>query len=761
MKLFPLLTLVLGLSAINKAHAQAVFYQPDTSVKVSAYGQPMTLAWAGGFNNPQFAICDLNHDNKKDLVIYESFSSLKTFINQGTAGSPDYRYAPEYAVNFPPIYSYLIMADYNCDGIDDLFDRGGYGYSVYKGYYNWEGRLCFTYYRDLYYYNLPSGPSNAYVEPGDRPAIVDVDGDGDLDFVSYYIAGGNLRYYKNLRVEQGLPCDSIRIALKDKCWGKVYQGFYRTHTLGYSCNNSGLKPGVGEKTTHSGNTPCLFDWDMDGDYDYLDGSVSYNEMTFLKNGRLEYGVVPDSMVSQDTMWQSGGKVITLPVWPTAYNVDIDQDGKKDLLISPNASSGSENYKCIWYYKNYSTTGTPDWRFKSDSFLTDKTIDLGTAAYPMLFDYNKDGKLDLIIGSDGYRQSTGNLTSRLSLYLNTSTPGNGSFALQSTNFLNLDALSMGGAAPATGDIDFDGLTDLVLGHTDGTISYFKNTAASESAQPNWTLVSATLTDMSGTPINVDGYAAPFIYDIDKDGKADLIIGNIYGYIQYYRNVATTPGSIKLELINSRLGNAKADPAQLLGNFSTPFIGKIDSSGSDYLLMGSNSGHIYQFTGFQSGDTTATYTLVNGAYSYIDTTYSIYTSPSAYYGIYGNLRTSVAVGDVDNSGKLSMIVGNIKGGVEFYKRKLYTASVPAVNNETHEVLVYPNPANNILNISWDKALGADIQVALFNMEGKQLYSGNISSAANHTTIAVDNLANGVYVCTVQSGAERHYSKFTIIR
>lgn len=755
------LSLLLVLLAVNRSDAQAVFYQPDTTVKVTAYGQAMTLAWAGGFNNPQFAMCDLNHDGKKDLVIYESYSSLKTFINVGTAGTPDYRYAPGYALTFPPIYSYLIMADYNGDGVEDLFDRGGYGYSVYKGFYNWAGQLCFTFYKDLFYFNGPSGPSNAYVEPGDRPSIVDVDNDGDLDFISYYIAGGNMYYYKNLRVENGLPPDSIHIALKDKCWGKVYQGFYRTHTLGFSCNNSGLKPaGSGEKKTHSGNTPCLFDWDMDGDYDYLDGSVSYPEITFLKNGRIEHPGSLDSMVSQDTTWQSSGKMFQMAIWPAAYNVDIDQDGKKDILIAPNSASGSENYKCIWYYKNYSTTGAPDWRFQSDSFLTDKSIDLGTAAYPVLFDYNKDSKLDLIIGSDGYRQPSGTLRSRLSLYLNTSTPGNGSFALASTNFLAIDAYNMGGAAPAIGDIDDDGLSDLILGHTDGTLTYFKNIAASESVQPVWSLID-TLRDMYGVAINVDGNAAPFIYDIDKDGKKDLIIGSIYGTIRYYRNVATTPGSIKLLLINSSLGHVKADPAQVIGNFSTPFIGKIDSSGNDYLLMGSNSGHIYQYTGFQSGDTTATYTLLDDAYSYIDTTYNAYTSPSAYYGIYGNLRTSVTVGDIDNSGKLSMIVGNVKGGVEFYKRKLYTASVPTVSNTLHDVLVYPNPANGVLNISWDNHFGTDVQVALFNMEGKQLYLGSISSSANHTTIPVDNLANGIYICTVQSGAERHYSKFTIIR
>ncbi len=350
-----------------------------------------------------------------------------------------------------------------------------------------------------------------------------MDGDGDLDFVAYYITGGTMYYYKNMRVEDGLPCDSIRIKLKDRCWGKVYQGFYRGHQLGYSCSNAGLSKPAG-KVTHSGNTICLFDWDMDGDMDYLDGSVSFNEMTFLKNGRLETGYALDSMISQDTLWQTGGKTIMMPTWPAAYTVDADIDGKKDLLIAPNAGSGSENYNCIWYYKNNSTTGVPNWQFQSDSFLVDKSIDLGTATYPMLFDYDKDGKLDLLVGSDGYRQADGTLKSRMSYYRNTTAAGNASFTLESKDFLGMSSHNFGGAAPTAGDMDNDGFADLIVGHSSGTLSYFRNMAASNAVQPDWQLNQPTLKDELGNDINVGGNAAPFIYDIDKDGKPDLIIGN---------------------------------------------------------------------------------------------------------------------------------------------------------------------------------------------------------------------------------------------
>jgi len=771
-----LFTVLLVLNTPILLHAQAKYYQADTSIKVYAYGRQQTLAWCGGFNTPQFAMADLNHDGLPDLVIYEPWNSLRTFINQGKEGAPDYRYSPEYALNFPSVLDYLVLADYNCDGVSDLFHRGSYGYSAYKGYYNEYNQLSFTYYKDLFYDNDLTSPFplNAYTNSGDIPSIVDVDGDGDLDFVSYYVSSTNfttLYWYKNMRVEKNLPCDSIVIELADRCWGRVQQGNPRTHQLAYSCDESHLVMGKTSKTTCAGNACCLFDWDMDGDYDYIDGSINFNEMTFLQNGRIPNNPTgPDSMVYQDTLWQSSpdGTQIELPSWPAAFNIDIDQDGKKDLLIAPNAAQLSTNYNNIWFYKNYSTPGVPDWRFQSDSFLTDMAIDLGTGSYPVLFDFNKDGKPDLFVGSDGYFQhSDGTLRSKISYYLNTSTPGNPSFTLQTNDFLGIGAMAFRGIAPAFGDIDNDGKADMVIGHTDGTLSYYKNMAASDSVAPDWELMELVLTDMNGDTINVLGHAAPFIYDIDKDGKKDLIIGNILGTIQYYQNVATVPGAISLKLVNMDLGQAKADPDNSYGNYSVPFIGKIDSTGTEYLLLGSNSGNIYQYTGFQGGDTTATYTLVNGSYSYIDSTFNVYNHPVSTYAYYGGLRSAVTVGDVGGDGTLNMLVGDNKGGLYSYTRQVYKAppvvnhtGVPSVN-ENGSILVYPNPAKDVLTVSWSGVLQPEVQISFINMEGQTLFNTSAPTSANHAALSIEMLPSGIYACIVQSGINRYYNKFTVVR
>ena len=753
-------------------NAQTKIFLPDSSIKVFANGQEQVLAWCGGFNNPQFSMGDINHDGLQDLVVFESYNSVRTFLNMGTAGHPNYRYAPEYALNFPPIYDYCVLADYNRDGIPDLFHQGSDGFAVYKGYYNGSNQLCFTFYQNLFYFNdaHAGGAANAFNNPGDIPGIVDVDNDGDIDFISYNILGGYMNYYRNMQVEYGLPTDSIRIDLWDECWGKVYQVYWRTHILAQTCDNSSLTrdPGTGgmERKTHQGNTPCLFDYDMDGDYDYLDGSISFNEMTFLKNGRMEDNPTgPDSMVYQDTLWQNGGiggKEIELPIWPAAFNVDIDQDGKKDLLIAPNIGSTCMNHNNIWYYKNLSTPGSPNWVFQSDSFLIDESIDLGSAAYPILFDFNKDGKQDLFVGSDGYRQNDGTLRSKISYYQNTGTVSSPAYTLETTDFLGTFALDFVGAAPAIGDIDNDGKSDLIIGHTDGTLSYYKNIAASESVAPNWQLMELVLTDMNGDTINTGGSSAPAIYDLDKDGKKDLIIGNIYGTLEYYQNVSTTPGTIRLKLINTAVGNVRVDTMQFYGNYSTPFFGKVDTTGIDYLLVGSNSGNIYEFTGFQTGDTAGVYPMINANFSYVDSIHNWYN----HYlvdasGVYQNLRTAPVIGDIVGDGSYEMLVGEEKGGVELYKLKVDTEHEPTVANEHGKVIVYPNPASNTLNVSWSGVLEPEVQISVINMEGQCLYASSAQSSLNHAAVSLSALPSGMYVCVLQSGVNRYYSKFTVIR
>lgn len=755
-------------SITSSAQFQGKVYLEDSSIVVYNGTGQKTLAWCGGFEHAQFSVADLNNDGKPDLTIFERRpATVKTFINYGTAGNPDYRYRPQYAANFPSVNEYLVLKDFNGDNVPDLFHYGdqfsigepnfpytgigGTGYQVYRGYYNTSNELCFKYYKNLFYYNDKGaiGEINGFVNPGDIPSIIDVDKDGDLDFIAYAESGNTLFFNRNMQVESGLPADSIQIRLRDKCWGKVAQFYDREHELKHTCNNSLLTreiPSTG-RVTHSGNTPCLLDMDGDGDYDYLDGNVSYNDMVYLRNGKIPYGTAVDTMVYQDTIWSSNGHTLYLPQWPMAFHCDIDMDGNRDIVATPNAIG--ENYRSVVYFRNEGTDAAPSFTFKSDTLLVEHAIDMGSQSYPVFYDFNKDGKLDMIVGSKGYYDyATGLYQSRLLYFENTSTTSAQSFTLISNDFLGMSAYKYSGVAPAVGDINNDGLDELILGHSDGTVHYVVNGAVSAAVQPDWTSSPAILKDVSATPVSTDGYAAPLVYDMNKDGHKDLLLGEVHGSVYYYQNMGTAPGPIHLELKTTTLGNIKVDPMnETIGN-SVPCIGKIDNTGIEYLVLGSRSGRLFRYTGFQTGNVTLPYKLMDSAYSLI---FNAKMDDPAYF-------SAPAIADLNGDGYYEMVLGNTFGGLHLYKQAIML-HINDVTVEKYKLEVFPNPAGNFLNVGVKETLiDRNAAVYIYNGMGQLVMTGSNFSDPQNIRVDIGALPPAVYLCVLHTGDKTYNAVFT---
>ncbi|PZF73634.1 T9SS type A sorting domain-containing protein [Taibaiella soli] len=416
---------------------------------------------------------------------------------------------------------------------------------------------------------------------------------------------------------------------------------------GLQAQKKDVKP-VEKTTLHAGNTLCALDIDGDGDMDYFDGNISFGEIQLVINGKKDYNWYIDSMVSQDTTWQSTGHISETPVWPSAFYVDIDQDGKKDIVVTPHAMNSSENIKCITWYKNTGTTASPTLVYQGDSIITNKTIDFGTGATPMFFDYDKDGRPDLFIGSDGaFQTGTGTLKSSVAYFKNTSTPGNPSFTLQTSDFLNISSNNLQGTRIAFGDLDNNGGMDMVVGKQDGTLALYTNQITNNTSQPQWVLSQINLKNDSSVAINVTTNAAPFIYDVDNDGRQDLLIGCKRGIIYYYRNTGTLAGAVQLHFMTQTFGNVKVDTDPFSGS-ATPFIGKLDNTNTPYLLVGSASGVLYRYGSLQN---------YNGTLPRLD---------SAYAGIVAGQMTAPTAADVDNDGRMEIVIGNLLGGVTLYKQ-----------------------------------------------------------------------------------------------
>lgn len=746
----------LGLAAIaltsvsGYAQVDGDVYRQHNDAKVMNGSKDMTMAWSGGVNHPQIAMADLNKDGKRDIVIFEEYAArIKTFI---ATGNGQYKYDSKFEGNFPEnITGYMKLIDFNRDGIPDLVHRHWAGVGIFYGYYS-NNELKFRYYKDLYYNsNGPSGWVNAYVAPGGIPGMDDIDGDGDIDIIAYDVNGNQITMYRNCSIEDSLPADSISVCLKDWCFGRTRQFYVREQALGVGCDQSGTSckgcEKSGAKGTHGSNTLCLIDMDSDGDLDYFNGNEDFPDIQFFTNGKSQFGV--DSVVEQDTVWGSNGVDMHMAIFPAAFLLDVNHDQKDDLLFTP-TSNGKENYNCIAYYENVGTNTAKNYVHRQNNYLVDRMIDLGMGSYPVFYDYDKDGRKDLFIGSEGFYQYPANYNrSKIAHYKNvTTTNGKYSFELVTDDFLGLWAKDVRGAALAMGDLDNDSLDDLVIGRKDGTMAFYKNTATSATVQPVWVLTQDTMKDLANFKIiDVGDNATPCIYDIDKDGRKDLISGNQGGNIVYYNNYGGGPGYIGLRKKTDSLGKVYIRDIYEPYSYTTPYIGSVDDTEIDYLVVGTAWGKLYRFTGFQSGTNLDSFAMLDSNYSYLDV----------------GRRSAPAFANLDNDPQKlhEMVSGDLLGGLTFYKQD-FKVNIKDVFAGSSNVSVYPNPASNVLNVNWEKGFNnGGVTVQLVSVTGQVIAQQQFDENSASGNLMLSDVASGVYYCIVQSEGNRVVKPVSVLK
>lgn len=729
---------------------QDVFRQ-YSNVVVKNGPKEMRLAWSGGVNNPQFAMADLNMDGRPDLVIFEkSVFKLKTLIAQPGGG---YKHDPAYEGNFPAYVAFYIkFADFNRDGIADFVHYGFSGVEICFGYYE-NSMLKFKPGRNLRYDTKSfSGWTQVFVSQGDIPVMEDIDKDGDVDVLAYYLGGILIQQYNNCTIEDGLPQDSVRMCVKSECWGHTAQNFGNSGlALGVNCGYRGVTckgcTPYAAKPTDGPNSMCVIDMDNDGDWDLLNASHNSNNIVYLENGKNIYG--KDTMIAQNTVWEANGVPMSVADFPAAFYLNIDQEGEKDLIFSP-TTINTENYNSIVLYKNTGTGTRNNFVYQTDHYLVDEMIDLGTGSYPIFYDYDKDGRKDLFVGSDGYfDRTTGAHYSRISYFRNTTTAkGIFSFELITDDFLSLSAKKWSGATLAIGDLDNDTLDDLVIGRTNGTLAFFKNHAGDNSVQPDWQLaIDSLVYTATGKLIDVGSNAAPCFYDINNDGKKDLVIGTASGNLIYIRNEATVSGAVSVEWRTDTLGGIKSKAND---NNTVPYIGTTDNDGKNYLVLGGYSGRLMRYSGVGDGEG-AVYKRIDSMYSYINV------------GTDGRSAPAFANLDNDTTGLHQLVVGNTLGGLYFYKQD-YKADIKdvGITQQLGNIIVYPNPAQDILNVRWDNGnVDEQVHVRLVSVTGHVMFETQCNSQQQFLTTDISTLTPGVYYCMVQFATGRVIKPVTIIK
>jgi hypothetical protein len=705
------------------------FAQPLARDTLTVYenGKVLKMPWANGINYANASNIDLDGDNVKDLVMFDRVNQFGTgrfrcFIKKGSAGQVKYEAAPQLSYYFPQCSNWAVLLDYNCDGKEDLFCSTSAGIKVYCNTSTTNGPN-FTVLKSLLYtdYGGNNGKSNLYASSVGVPGISDIDGDGDLDVLTFSPQGVLIEFHKNMSKELGFNCDSLIYQAVDLCWGKISES-QCTVTMNQCLPRVALVRGAnGEKEYHAGSCLMCLDADGDLDQDLVMGDISCNTVHYVHNTGTNTNAFFSDTTALYPNYPNTSSTTQLKMnnFPCTYYVDVDGDNKRDLVATPNAA-GSENYKSVWFYKNTSLTATVNFQFVQTNLLQDEMIEVGQDAFPVTLDYDADGKKDLLIGTFGYYQNN-NLSARLTLYRNMSTNAVPVYSLITRDYANLSAQNLSNVMPTVGDIDNDGDQDILIGTSTGQIHWLKNSAGNGNPCNFSQFISNPFTFTTSSAV-----AAPQLFDLDGDNLLDLMIGTKNGRLNYYRNTGTSSAA-SFSLLSNFLGNVdvKGDPYLYgLDGYAVPYFYR--ENGNTFVMVGSISGAIWHYS-VPSNPLTNFNLISNGINGYNE-----------------GSQSSVMYEDIDGDTKRDLMIGNGSGGLSYFSSSSSRVGIKAENRSTTSIHFIPNPAKDVVEIFVNSVYDV-LKVEVLDLSGRVLLERSVSSSAPF--IDLSEVCSGVYFCKVQ--------------
>jgi len=133
-----------------------------------------------------------------------------------------------------------------------------------------------------------------------------------------------------------------------------------------------------------------------------------------------------------------------------------------------------------------------------------------------------------------------------------------------------------------DLDDDGKQEMIAGAKDGTLRLYRNTAT--VGAPRWELVPHYFDG-----IRTGAFAAPAAADIDNDGRPEILVGTggfspDSGMVIIYRNSGTLESPVWI-----RVGHTD----MRVGNDAAPALCDIDADGRPDLIVGNSVGELALF------------------------------------------------------------------------------------------------------------------------------------------------------------------------
>ena len=275
------------------------------------------------------------------------------------------------------------------------------------------------------------------------------------------------------------------------------------------------------------------------------------------------------------------------------------------------------------------------------------VDAGSYSAPAVADLDGDGLLDLLLATSAGTVARFAQTAPNAATFAPAPTGGGASNLRNAD--NTADLGVPSGSPAITDLDGDGLLDLLVGDGAGQLHRFEQTGAHTFTFADLGL----LTDASGTALDVGDTAAPTVGDVDNDGLLDLLVGNFDGQVRRYEQTALPAATF------ADLGLLTTDGSTVLdaGTYAHPVLTDLDGDNLLDLLVGTETNNLRRYE--QPGAGSARFGAATAAGDPLTTDGS--TPAGAYYA-------APVVTDVDGDGLLDVLVGNFDGEVQRFEQQV---------------------------------------------------------------------------------------------
>jgi len=496
--------------------------------------------FSGGHNNLEHQFVDIDGDGDLDIFYLDSDQTFGWFKNIGNKFNPEFEYS---LANPEGLYfsNWFYFIDIDDDGDLDYFTSNTDQISFYKN----EGSAnspFFVLAQDTVFDN-EGDP--IYSEFGSNPILVDVNGDGDYDFISGNSAG-TLTFYENIGTQLNFNLKFIT-----NIWQNII-----------------IIGGLVDDPRHGASSIDFVDIDDDLDLDLFWGDFFSKSLYVIENQGTPTN--PDMHRISDIYPINPDSVNT-----SGFNMprftDIDADGDYDLFVS--VLYDPTVPQSLMFYENMGNPQSANHSLRTIDYL--KTLDVGNNSAPVFVDIDDDGDLDMFMGSFN------NPTGSIHFLENTGTASTRSFYYSDSAYFNI--ISDLVVSPVFGDLDNDGDFDLLVGKLNGTLDVYSNTGNPTS--PIFSNGNVLLNNL-GDVIDIGSSATPFLIDVDGDSDLDLVIGGFNGRFSFFENTGN-PTTFEFTSNPSYFGNL-----DIVDN-STPFLIDYNKDGALDLFSGSRKGEFFYF------------------------------------------------------------------------------------------------------------------------------------------------------------------------